>query len=105
MRILRIPKIKDCVFLFISCSNKSEKRAIFYVLDKNSHFFLDVMDFSLKDSGFLSALPFVTIALILPFSGILADHLKSKGFLTLNQVSRKKHYFSFVNSALPYITH
>jgi ACS family sodium-dependent inorganic phosphate cotransporter len=46
----------------------------------------DVLHFKLEKSGFMSAVPYLVMAIVLQFSGLLADCLQARGILTTTQV-------------------
>lgn len=49
---------------------------------------LDVFEFQLEKTGFLSAVPYLTMGILLFVSGYLADWSQVKGYLTTTQVRR-----------------
>lgn len=46
----------------------------------------DVFDFRLEKAGFMSSLPYLVMAIIMQFSGHLADYLRNSDILTTTQV-------------------
>lgn len=54
------------------------------------------MDFTLETAGFLSALPYLLLSLILIVSGQLADRLRSRETLTTTQVRKLFNCGAFV---------
>lgn len=58
------------------------------------------MDFDLSTSGFISALPYVLIPITMQLSGITADYLLSRGFLTTIQVRKVFNCTSNILTAL-----
>jgi ACS family sodium-dependent inorganic phosphate cotransporter len=46
----------------------------------------DVLHFKLEKSGFMSAVPYLVMAIVLQFSGRLADWLRARKILTTTQV-------------------
>lgn len=48
----------------------------------------DVLGFHLEKTGFMSAVPYLTMGLLLGVSGYLADWSQVKGYLTTTQVRR-----------------
>lgn len=51
-------------------------------------FISDVLNFHLEKTGFLSAVPYLTMGILLGVSGYLADWSQIKGYLTTTQVRR-----------------
>lgn len=49
---------------------------------------LDVLDFKLQKTGFLSAIPYLAMAIVLQLSGHLADHLREKNILSTTHVRK-----------------
>lgn len=47
-----------------------------------------MLDYDLKKSGFMSALPYLAMAIMIQFSGHFADWFRKKGILTTTQVRR-----------------
>lgn len=48
----------------------------------------DVLHFNLEKSGFMSAVPYLVMAIVLQFSGRLADWLRARKILTTTQVRK-----------------
>ncbi|GFG28740.1 hypothetical protein Cfor_02987, partial [Coptotermes formosanus] len=48
----------------------------------------DVLHFKLEKTGFMSAVPYLTMAVVLQFSGRLADWLRARGILSTTQVRK-----------------
>lgn len=48
----------------------------------------DILDFDLQKSGFISAIPFLALSLLLFLSGYLADWFQVKNYLSVTQVSK-----------------
>lgn len=63
------------------------------MLTQLPQFLSDMMSFDLGKSGFLSALPYLTMALMSLLAGYLADFLLVKQLLTVTQV--RKYYITF----------
>ena len=55
------------------------------------HFFLDTTDLNIEDVGFLSAVPYLAMAVTAQFSGIIADTLRSKYNISTTVVRPIKH--------------
>ena len=49
---------------------------------------LDTLHFQLEKTGFVSAIPYLTMGILLGVSGYLADWTQVKGYLTTTQVRR-----------------
>ena len=58
----------------------------------NTSFYIDVLNYKLEKAGFTSALPYLVMAIVLQFSGHLADHFRSKKILTTTQVCYSNEY-------------
>ncbi|XP_063709213.1 vesicular glutamate transporter 2-like [Culicoides brevitarsis] len=63
------------------------------MLTQLPQFLSDMMNFDLGKNGFLSALPYLTMALMSLLAGYLADFFLIRKILTLNQV--RKYYITF----------
>uniref|UniRef100_A0A336MPK7 CSON005040 protein n=1 Tax=Culicoides sonorensis TaxID=179676 RepID=A0A336MPK7_CULSO len=63
------------------------------MLTQLPQFLSDIMDFDLGKSGFLSGLPYLTMAIMSLIAGYLADLLLVKNILTVTQV--RKYYICF----------
>lgn len=51
-------------------------------------YFSDVLNFKLEKTGFLSAVPYLAMAIVLQFSGHLADYLRAKNILSTTIVRK-----------------
>lgn len=58
--------------------------------------FLDVLHFHLEKTGFMSAIPYLTMGILLGVSGYLADWTQVKGYLTTTQVRRYFNCMAFL---------
>jgi ACS family sodium-dependent inorganic phosphate cotransporter len=47
-----------------------------------------VLHFKLEKTGFMSAVPYLAMAVVLQFSGRLADWLRARGILSTTQVEQ-----------------
>lgn len=56
----------------------------------------EILNFDLQQTGFVSALPFLALSVMLPFTGILADWLQIKKILSTTQVRKHLTNFSFL---------
>ena len=63
--------------------NKNKKKKITCL-----HLLLDTLNFDLDKTGFISAVPYLTMGILLGVSGYLADWVQIKGYLTTTQVRR-----------------
>ena len=50
--------------------------------------FTDNLNFDLANSGFIAAVPYLTLGIILLFVGYIADLVQEKNLLTTTQVRR-----------------
>lgn len=68
--------------------------------------FPDTLNFELKTTGFVSALPYLALGILLPISGYIADFLKIKEYLTMTQIRKFFTFGSFLvqGSALIIVT-
>ncbi|KAF5269201.1 hypothetical protein FQR65_LT02502 [Abscondita terminalis] len=66
----------------------SENWGFYTLLTQLPTFMKDVMHFELETSGFVSAIPYLTVSFSLFFAGQLADWLQTKGIFTTTQVRR-----------------
>lgn len=58
------------------------------------------MNFNLDKTGFLSAVPYLTMGILLGVSGYLADWLQVKGYLTTTQVRRYFNCGAFLSQTV-----
>jgi MFS transporter, ACS family, solute carrier family 17 (sodium-dependent inorganic phosphate cotransporter), other len=56
----------------------------------------DILNFDLQNSGFVSAIPFLALSLLLFVSGYLADRLQIKNWLSITQVRKYFTNISFL---------
>nr|CAD7448203.1 unnamed protein product [Timema bartmani] len=66
--------------------------SIFYVFD--------ALEFNLKKAGFMSALPYLVMAIVLSFSGQLADYLITNKYLNTSQVRKLFTCSAFMGQAV-----
>lgn len=60
----------------------------------------DILDFDLQQSGFISAIPYLALSLLLFVSGYLADWLQMKNYLSTTQVRKYFTNMSFFSSMI-----
>uniref|UniRef100_A0A1A9W4V1 Sialin n=1 Tax=Glossina brevipalpis TaxID=37001 RepID=A0A1A9W4V1_9MUSC len=75
-------------FYAIIASHFSENWGFYTLLTQLPSFLRDTLDFNLDKTGFLSAVPYLAMGILLGVSGYLADWLQVKGYLTTTQVRR-----------------
>lgn len=71
------------------CHNKDLQNLLLYYQiqnNSNSYHLSDVLNYKLEKAGFMSALPYLVMAIVLQLSGHLADYLRSEKILTTTQV-------------------
>lgn len=61
---------------------------------------LDNLNFDLANSGFVAAIPYLTLGIILFFVGYLADRVQEKGYLTTTQVRKYFNCAAFVSQTV-----
>lgn len=74
--------------LAIVVSHFSYNWGFYTLLTHLPSYMKDVLEFDLKKSGFLSAVPYLALALLLFVSGTLADWLQMKNYLSTTQVRK-----------------
>ncbi|XP_044011343.1 sialin-like [Aphidius gifuensis] len=72
----------------IVAAHFSENWGFYTMLTQLPTFMSDVLNFQIKKTGFLSALPYLVMAIVLQFSGHFADYLRSNNYLTTTQVRK-----------------
>lgn len=70
------------------------------ILVERELFFTDNLDFDLAKSGFIAAVPYLTLGIILFFVGYVADWLQVRGFLTTTQVRKYFNCLAFVSQTV-----
>ena len=58
--------------------------------------FSDTLDFDLARSGFIAAVPYLTLGIVLCIAGYLADWSQTKGYLTTTQVRKYFNCGAFI---------
>ena len=74
----------------------AESWGFFTLLTELPSFLKDVLDFDLTKSGFVAAIPYLTLSILLFISGYLADWLQIRKYLTTTQVRRYFNCSSFL---------
>lgn len=59
-------------------------------------YFLDTLGFELTQSGFMSAVPYLAMAIMIQFCGHFADWFQVKGYMTTTQVRKSFNCSAFV---------
>ncbi|XP_055373407.1 sialin-like [Condylostylus longicornis] len=72
----------------IVASHFSENWGFYTMLTQLPSFLKDTLNFNLDKTGFLSAVPYLTMGILLGISGYLADWTQIKGYLTTTQVRK-----------------
>ncbi|XP_037934645.1 sialin-like [Teleopsis dalmanni] len=75
-------------FYAIIASHFSENWGFYTLLTQLPTFLRDTLEFNLDKTGFLAAVPYLAMGILLGVSGYLADMLQVKGILTTTQVRR-----------------
>ena len=77
----------------IVCAQFSEGWGFFTLQTELPTFLKDALDFDLTKSGFISAIPYLTMSIMLHIAGQLSDWVQIKGWLTTQQTRK---YFNSV---------
>ncbi|KAG5678082.1 hypothetical protein PVAND_007784 [Polypedilum vanderplanki] len=80
----------------IVASHCAENWGFYTLLTQLPTFLSDVFNFQLQKTGFLSAVPYLTMGILLGVSGYLADWCQIKGYLTTTQVRRYFNCLAFL---------
>ncbi|XP_076245083.1 major facilitator superfamily transporter 9 isoform X1 [Calliopsis andreniformis] len=80
----------------IVAAHFSENWGFYTMLTQLPTFMNDILDFKLDKTGYLSALPYLAMTLVVQFSGHLADYLRTKKILTTTQVRKLFNCGAFV---------
>lgn len=80
--------IKSPAVWAIIVAHFSENWGFYTLLTQLPTFMKDVLHFNLEKSGFMSAVPYLVMAIVLQFSGLLADWLRARKILTTTQVRK-----------------
>uniref|UniRef100_A0A6M2DZM5 Putative permease of the major facilitator superfamily protein n=1 Tax=Xenopsylla cheopis TaxID=163159 RepID=A0A6M2DZM5_XENCH len=92
--------LKSAPVWAIVASHFSENWGFYTLLTQLPSFLKDVLDFKLEKTGFMSALPYLAMAILLQFSGQLADRCQVKGWLTTTQVRRYFNCSAFIGQTI-----
>ncbi|PSN47928.1 hypothetical protein C0J52_19175 [Blattella germanica] len=60
----------------------------------------NTLGFQIEKTGFMSALPYLVMAIVLQFAGHLADWLRSRGILTTTQVRKLFNCGAFISQTV-----
>ncbi|XP_063991566.1 sialin [Diachasmimorpha longicaudata] len=82
----------------------SENWGFYTMLTQLPTFMSDVLNFKLEKTGFLSAVPYLVMAIVLQFSGQLADYLRSSKVLSTTQVRKIFNCGAFLSQTIFMIT-
>ncbi|CAH1100740.1 unnamed protein product [Psylliodes chrysocephalus] len=88
--------VKSMPVWAITVSHFSENWGFYTMLTQLPKFMKRVLNFDLNSAGFLSALPYLLMAIMTQFSGHFADWFLVKGILTTTQVRRIFNCSGFV---------
>nr|CAD7406377.1 unnamed protein product [Timema cristinae] len=68
-----------------------ENWGFYTLLTQLPTFMKDALEFNLKKAGFMSALPYLVMAIVLSFSGQLADYLITNKYLNTSQINCERY--------------
>lgn len=91
-------------FYAIVASHFSENWGFYTLLTQLPTFLKDTLNFDLDKTGFISAIPYLAMGILLGVSGYLADWLQIKGYLTTTQVRRYFNCGAFLSQTVFMIT-
>nr|CAD7601598.1 unnamed protein product [Timema genevievae] len=77
-----------------------ENWGFYTLLTQLPTFMKDALEFNLKKAGFMSALPYLVMAIVLSFSGQLADYLITNKYLNTSQVRKLFTCSAFMGQAV-----
>lgn len=80
----------------IAAAQFSSNWGFYTLLTQLPSYLNDTLNFKLKATGFVSALPYLVLGTLLPISGYLADFLKYREHLTVTQIRKYFTSFSFL---------
>ncbi|KZC04249.1 Vesicular glutamate transporter 1, partial [Dufourea novaeangliae] len=80
----------------IIAAHFSENWGFYTMLTQLPTFMNDVLNFKLDKTGYLSALPYLAMTVVVQFSGHLADYLRTKKIMTTTQVRKLFNCGAFV---------
>lgn len=78
----------------------TENWGIYTLITQLPTFMEDTLKFELEKSGFMSALPYLVMAIVLQFAGHLADWLRSSGICTTTQVRKLFNCGAFISQTV-----
>ncbi|XP_030370470.1 sialin [Scaptodrosophila lebanonensis] len=87
-------------FYAIMASHFSENWGFYTLLTQLPSFLRDTLNFDLSKTGFLSAVPYLAMGILLAVSGYLADWLQVKGIWTTTQVRRNFNCGAFLSQTI-----
>ncbi|EFA03048.1 vesicular glutamate transporter 2.2 [Tribolium castaneum] len=80
----------------IVVSHFSENWGFYTLLTQLPKFMKEILNFELGKTGFMSALPYLAMSIMIQFSGHLADWLQEKGILNTTQVRKLFNCGAFI---------
>ena len=66
--------------------------------------FVTVLHFTLRESGFISALPYLTMVVVVQLAGRLADFVQRNGWMTTTYVRRTFNSIGFASQVSNYVS-
>ncbi|XP_051167950.1 vesicular glutamate transporter 2.2 [Leptopilina boulardi] len=78
----------------------SENWGFYTMLTQLPTYMNDVLKYKLEKAGFMSALPYLVMAIVLQLSGHLADYLRSEKILTTTQVRKTFNCGAFLSQTM-----
>lgn len=66
----------------------------------NTFFLSDILEFDIAHTGFMSALPYLVMSIVLMLSGHIADWFLVKNILTVTQVRKLFNCGAFISQAV-----
>lgn len=79
----------------IAAAHFSYNWGFYTLLTQLPSYMNDILDFDLRETGFLSAIPYLVLSLLLFLSGFLADWFQIRNFLSTSQVRKYFNNVSF----------
>lgn len=86
---------KSMPVMAIAVAHFSYTWGFYTLLTSMPAYMKDILDFDLQQSGFISAIPYLVLSLLLFVSGYLADWFQMKNFLSTTQVRKYFNNLSF----------
>ncbi|XP_046615491.1 sialin [Neodiprion virginianus] len=84
----------------IVAAHFSENWGFYTMLTQLPTFLSDTLDYKLEKSGFVSALPYLAMAIMLQAGGYVADYLREHKILTTTQVRKTFNCLGFVSQTI-----